>query len=536
MLAFDHMDFVGVILATNTPGALYMKLIGFILRHIIPIGLLTGVGLIIFSTATPVSSTRISGIGVDLMSSPPLTQEAVEGQLNAIQQSGSEYVRIEVNWTLIEVTQDVYDWSNVMPLDLFFSSTQSRGIKSVAVITGFPIYLTAMGANLDQQTVGQRWEKFIQAAVDHFGGQVDYWQIGDQVNSTTGSRSLAQGDPSFYSKMLVSASKIIKKADSNDEVWMGSLVSAAANNCAVNPLTFLLEVNGSKGWNAADVIAYQPRRGSAAPENASNESINESCSSSLPGNSTSLSAELQSVQDLARQLGGKPVYVTGLTWSQEELATLQNGRSLDLNTLQSDLLVRASVMMMGKNAAQLIFWEINPLSQPVSMFSLANLSSVVSTAKSLGQIQGDTGNVQEYRFQKGADIRSIAWRSQDGDSAQPVNLSGLTTGTMTAFSADSVSLDSNSGTLITVDDSGSTIIMLNERPVIFTGKTGGWDDQIKAVVTDQLDIWRIKIQSSITEWLNNQKAVFLRWLEGLFTSAKDSAVDWGQEKIKELLN
>lgn len=513
-----------------------MKLIGFIFRHIIPIGLLTGAGLVIFSAATPVTSSRIDEIGVDLMASPPLTQDAVEEQLNAIQQAGSDYVRVEVNWTLIEVTQDVYDWSNVMPLDLFFSSAQTHNLKSVAVITGFPSYLYAMGSGLDQQIVGERWERFIQAAVDHFGGQIDYWQIGDQINSTTGARSLAQGDPNFYTKMLISASKTIKKADSNDEVWMGSLVSAAASNCVVNPLTFLLEVNGFKGWDSADVITYQPRRGSAAPENASNEAINPGCSASLPGNSTSMSVELQSVQDLARQLGGKPVYITGLTWSQEELTSLQNGRSLDLNTLQADMLVRASVIAMGSNSVQLVFWEVDPLGQPVSMTSLSNLSLMIGDSKSLGQIQGEIGNVQEYRFQKGADIHSIAWRSQDGDSAQPVNLSDLPAGTMTAFSADSPSLDAQSGTLLSVDESGSTIIMLNERPVIFVGKVGGWDDQIKAAVTDQLDVWRVGIRGGISDWLNSQKSAFLGWLEGLFTDAKDSAVDWGEEKIKELLN
>ena len=272
-----------------------MKLIGYIIRHFIPISLLAVFGLGIYTAATPPPSSRIDGLGIDLLSSPPLTTEAVEGQLNAIQQSGVEYVRVEMNWSLIEATQDVYDWSNVLPLDLFFSSAQARGLKSVAVVTGFPVYLTTSGLPLDQQTIGLRWEKFIQAAVDHFGEQVNYWEIGDQINTTNSARSLAQSDPAFYSKILKAASKIIKNTDPNDQVWMGSLVSATANNCVVNPLSFLLEVNAAKAWSMADAVTYQPRRGATAPELPSESDINQGCNASMAASSASLSAFLYKI-------------------------------------------------------------------------------------------------------------------------------------------------------------------------------------------------------------------------------------------------
>ncbi|MDP3449658.1 MAG: beta-galactosidase, partial [Anaerolineaceae bacterium] len=324
-----------------------MKLIGYIIRHIIPISLLAIIGFGVYTVATPPPSSRIDGLGIDLLSSPPLTTEAVERQLNAIQQSGVKYVRIEMNWSIIESTQGIYDFSSVLPLDLFFSSAQARGLKSVAVITGFPVYLTTTGLPLDQQTIGLRWERFIQASVDHYGDQVNYWEIGDQINTTNSARSLAQSDPAFYSKMLKAASKIIKNTDPNDQVWMGSLVSATASNCAVNPLSFLLEVNAAKAWSMADAVTYQPRRGATVPELPSESDINLSCNASMAASSASLSAEVQSIQDLARQLGGKPVYITGLTWSPDELVSLQGSRAIDVNTLQSDLLVRASVMLTG---------------------------------------------------------------------------------------------------------------------------------------------------------------------------------------------
>jgi len=513
-----------------------MKLIGYIIRHIIPISLLVALGLGIYTVATPPPSSRIDGMGIDLLSSPPLTNEAVEGQLNAIQQAGVKYARIEVNWSLIESTQDVYDWSSVMPLDLFFSSAQTRGIKSVAVVTGFPLYISASGLSLDQKTIGLRWEKFIQAAVDHFGDKVNYWEIGDQINSTNGARSLAQSDPTFYAKILKAASKIIKNTDPNDQVWMGSLVSATAINCAVNPLSFLLEVNASKAWSIADAITYQPRRGAVAPELPSDSDINQGCNASMTASSASMAAEVQSVQDLARQLGGKPVYITGLTWSPEELVSLQNGRAIDTNTLLSDLLVRASVMLTGADAVPMVFWQVDPLNQLQEVNSLKDLSASVVNSKSLGQIQGQTGSVQEFRFQNGPNLSILAWRSQDGDAPQPVAFSNLNTKSMTAFSTDVLGLDKTYGTPIQVDGTGSSIVMLNERPVIFIYKNGSWDEQLKAASTNQIELWRLELQDAMSHGAGHLKAIFMQWLDGLFTQAKDSVVDWGTDKIKDVLN
>ncbi len=513
-----------------------MKLIGFIFRHFIPISLVGLVGALFISASAPVTDTRITGVGIDLLLSPPLTQQAVEEQLTAIQQADSEYVRVEVNWTLIEVNPDEYNWSNVVPLDLFFSSAQARGLKSVAVITGLPVYLSAMENGLDQKTLGLRWEKFIQAAVDHFGSQVDYWQIGDQINSTDSNRALVQADPAFYAKLLRSANKLIKKADLNDKVWMGGLVSATADSCAMNPLTFMLEINAAKAWDDSDAFTYQPRRGAALPENTATAPINAACSSSMAANYSSVSAEVAAVQELARQLGGKPVYITGMTWSADELTVLQANRSLDLYTLQSDLLVRSSAALMGENVIPLIFWQVDPAVQKPALAGAANLQEMVKNAKPLGQIQGQSGVTHEYRFQKGAVTNTIIWRSQDGDSAQVATLSGWDAKSLIAFSADAATLISTSGVEVPINTEGVAFIQLNERPVLLTVKNGGWDDQLTSGATDQMDQWRIDIQRAVSNGLNHLKAAFLQWLEGLFNQAKDSAIDWGEEKIRNLLN
>ncbi len=513
-----------------------MKFIGFVLRNIIPISVLAVVGFLIYHASTPPTSGRIEGVGVDLLAAPPLTSEAVESTLTVLQQAGVDTVSIEVNWALVETTADVYNWSNVVPLDQFFTSAKSRGMNAVAVLTGYPLYLASPGDFVDEAVLGKRWEAFVRAAVDHFGQQVDTWQIGDQVNTTLAARSLAGADADLYAKMLRSASKIIRQSDANDKVWMGSLVSATADHCAVNPMTFLLEINAAKGWTSMDALTYQPRRGAALPEAVTTLNVNQACASSMTANPASLSTEVGSIQELARQLGGKPVFITGLNWLHEELATLQTGRTIDASTLHADLLVRGSTMLQAGNGVPLVLWQIDPLYQPGAMNDMRNINSLAKNARALGQVQGQSGSVQEYRFQKGATLTLLAWRSQDGDAAQPAMFSNLAKSKITAFSTDTGSLDPALGVPIEVDASGSAVVMLNERPVLISGKTGGWDEQLKALAKDQVDLWRLDLQEAIARGLNQLKNLLLDWLEDLFNQAKDSAVDWGENKIRDLLN
>jgi hypothetical protein len=331
-----------------------MHLISGLFHRLIPIGYVS------ISAALPSKTTRIDGFGVDLVGSMPATSEQVAATLDSIQSSGAHYVRIDFNWSEIETSPDVYNWSGLKPLDLLIPSAADRALNLVAVLTGGPTYLTSPGNVVDQAQLGVRWEKFVQAAVDRFGEQINIWEIGNQVNTTTGlattmmpstTNPVIQPDPAFYAKLLRSASKIIKKADANDQVWIGALVSPTAPNCAVNPLTFLLEVHGAQGWISADAISYQPQRGGTA------------CGSTITTSSSNLIDEIRSVQELARQLGGKPVYITRLNWSSEELGTLSGGRLIAVNQLEADMLVRASIGLMASDSLPIIFWKTDLMPQ-----------------------------------------------------------------------------------------------------------------------------------------------------------------------------
>lgn len=521
-----------------------MRVIPFFIRHFLPIGLIAALGTALFSAAAPVESARVEGFGIEMSALPALTAENVDALVALVASTGVDYITLDINWGQIETSPDIYDWSAVTPLDQLVSAAASRGIKVVAILSGGPVYLAASGQPVDRSAFGERWENFVRAAADHFGESVNIWQIGSEINGNYGTssflfplspQSISAPDTAFYAKLLRSASKIIKKADPNDQVWMGSLAGIAAGDCAMSPLTFMLEMNANKAWKSADAIVYQPRQGAAVPEVQAAGLGSSACSSNLMSAPASLAGEVQAVQELARQLGGKQVIISGLGWGNSDLNSLAAGRAISTGQLESDLLVRASVALMAQNSISTILWHADISANLSARNALANLQQALADTKPLGQLQGMAGAVHEYRFRQGGKITSIAWRIQEGDTAYPVALAAEDIPSFKAFSADAAALTDENGISIPSGSSNEVVVMLNERPVIFIGRSSNIADNIKLAVSDQVELWQIEIKNALVRLLNDQKAAFMDLLDQWFEQAKESAIEWGEGKLDELL-
>ena len=522
-----------------------MKLISRFILRLLPLGVLVGFVSLMISSGGTIQNDRIEAINRSSGPGRVYAQGGFETLSQMDKTAQVEYVREVFNWSDIETSEGIYDWAGATSLDAVITSEKDADFKVVAVLTGGPAYM-AQSANqtVDTTQFLVRWANFVQAAVDRFGEDVDVWEIGSRVNSSNGMSAFLlpstpntslTPDPELYAQMVKIASKIIKAADPNDQVWMGSLVSASASDCAMNPLTFMLEINGTKAWKVIDSVQYTPDRGAQSPETAATE-VNAACGSSLPSNGTTLIADVQSVMDLARQLGGKTVRIEGLGWSDDNLASLASNRSISTDQLLADYLVRASVQMYGNNGITSASWNVNPDLQPSASRALANLNSVLQGAKFVNQAQGQSGSVFEYRFQKGSQWIIVAWRAQDGDAPIPVSLSGLATGNLTAYAVDAQSFDPDYGVSIPVDASGTATVMLNERPVIFIGKTAGLGESMKEDINNQMDRWKYELKLATKHGMNDLKASLLHALENLFDSAKDQVIQWGEDKLDELLN
>jgi len=517
-----------------------MRLIHRFILRLVPLGALAAVIGILVSSSGPIPSERFQNINLYAGPGENYSAGTFDSLLSAQKKAGIGQVREVLDWSQIETTEGTYNWSTPIPYAAVFASEKAQDLKVIAVLTGGPTY---MSDTFNSTQFLLRWADFVQAAVDQFGSNVNVWEIGSQINTSTGMSAFlvpAQAstkttpDPKLYTQMLKVADKIIKDADPNDEVWMGSLVSSSASNCGMNPLTFLLEINGNKGWNSFDSLVYNPKRGAVAPEAADTET-SSACASSLPVNNTTLAGEVQSVQDLARQLGGKPLQIEGLTWSSKQLSTLASDRAITSDQALADYLTRATVQLAGNNSLTNFSWQVDQKSTPAAFTALSNLNSILDGAKFMSEPQGQSGSVFEYRFSKGSQWIIIAWHAQDGDNPVPIQLSGLQVSSLTAYPVDAAGFTSSNGTDIPVDGDGNATVMVNERPVIFLGKTNNLASALQQDGSAQTDQWKYQMKVTAHRWTNQLKADMLHVVENLFESAKDKAINWGEEKLNNIL-
>jgi hypothetical protein len=522
-----------------------MRLLRHLFLRLLPLGILVGGGFLLFTSADIVQSGRFDSINTKTGPASAYVSGNFDGLLSTQSTAKAQYIRETLDWSQIETTEGTYNWASPTPYASLFTSEKAAGLKVVAVLSGGPTYLTGSdGDVIDSTAFLLRWANFVQSAVDTLGEQVDVWEIGTQVNTSTGMSayitpsvpsSSTAPNPALYAKMLIVANKIIKAADPNDEVWMGSLVSASAGSCAMNPLTFLLEVNGASGFSSIDSIEYTPMRGAISPETALT-STNSTCASSLPAAETTMSGEVRAVQDLARQLGGKTLRIEGLGWTTDELTALAANRTISSDQVLADELTRATVQLAANNGVDTFFWKIDPGENSSAFTALSNLNSVLEGASFESQPQGQSGSVYEYRFTKGSHWIIIAWRAQDGDSPIPVTLSNLSVSSLTAYSVDAAGFVSANGTPIQVDSSGSTTLYLNERPVVFIGKTSDLTQALQQDGAAQTAELKYEAKLGAHRMVNEVKASILHALKDLLSSAEDKAVNWGKEKLNGLLN
>ena len=250
----------------------------------------------------------------------------------------------------------------------------------------------------------------------------------------------------------------------------------------------------------------------------------------------SVSAEVRSVQDLTRQLGSKPVVITGLGWGNKSLQQLKEGRSITEAELEADLLVRTSAALMAENTPPVIIWNADLTSNLHASNALANLQSSIADSVSRGRVESSSGAVHEYKFLKGGETYVTAWRSEEGDSAYPANIAAEKKDSLMLYPADATRLSEEFGFNPQFSAPDQVTLMLNERPVILTTISHNLVRNAKLSLDDQVVSWKSDIRQGIQRQVDVLKAALRNFFDDLFNRVKESAIEWGEDKIDELMH
>ena len=430
----------------------------------------------------------------------------------------SSMLRVEMPWNEVEPSAGAFVWSyqsetGFVDYKAIFSRLEKRGIQPVVILDGGPVYLSSLYPQqpVSAESLLENWQNYVSAAVQQFGSQVDYWQIGGVINDPAYWGSLlypldegaqAEADLELYAKMLKSAYTIIKSSGAGDMVILGEL--ALNGDCAQHPLFYLQNINEKEAWYDFDTVAIRLSALDDAPDSA----VVDTCGfNSLQPSGVALADPVKAIGEFMGEIKPKPVWVTNLSLSQDLLSARAAERTSLPEVVESDYLARASGLLLAYGGADRIFWRYAPQDgQPavIALQSFANLSQTLS-ANATQENAGASADFKVLRFRKNGKLAIMAWRTQGGDEAQALVIPGVAGYKLKAYSTDTESLKASKGVKMNVDAGGSTALMVSERPILISGKLSNIKESLSAMLADNYEQASRELQNRLTGWVQVQK-------------------------------
>lgn len=218
------------------------------------------------STATPLPILDASfgyGVIVQLKAEPELT-------LQQAQSLGVQWVRQPVNWSEIERTPGVYDWSTLDPV---FVAAASYNMKVLVSVTGTPDWARLVSARgLDGPPSNMdTYNSFLSLLLTRYRGAIHAVEVWSEMNHDLSWYVAGGLNPTHYVDMLQGASQVIRQVDPGVLVISGGLLPTGIDDGVVAiddfryfssllDLDFLEYVDcvgvHHKGYNIPPDIAY----------------------------------------------------------------------------------------------------------------------------------------------------------------------------------------------------------------------------------------------------------------------------------------
>jgi hypothetical protein len=501
------------------------------------------------STVQASPSGRVGNFGMGLSPHLRLGYQGASQVLTTQEQMGVKFVREEIPWRDVEPAPGQFQWqwdtgNTYYDLDGYVAALKQHDMQMLAVLDTGPSFLPHHWPNqpVDTNQLVTAWDEYVQAAVQHFGRNITYWQVGDAPNRSSGwgrvlfptaEQPTATPDPLLYTRMLNDAYTIIKTANPNSVVVLGGMSTPLQGECAVAPSDFLSQVWAAGGWRSFDVVAMDFYPGGVTPQDTWNfqaDPLGSKCPSSFPAGT--MVQQIQRVQDFISQAGAKPIWVTSIGWQTEGLNALADRMQSHPELAQADMLVQSYVTLLANPQVQNIFWYTLIDEPHRSGYALSldgqqayrNLSQALGGSRFIGQIQGMNFAAQggddtmEYRFQKNGQTNIVLWRATGGTMLRPATISGLTGRYVRAYPADALD-PSAAATQLEVDENGNVSIDLNERPVIVVAEPANLFQSMGVNVQDRFHAAGTDIRMSLNQWAEAQKQALLLslqdWLKGI---------------------
>lgn len=337
---------------------------------------------------------------------------------------GVRFVREDIPWQEIQVSNYSYnlDYRGGILQEALIEA-ERNGLEVVGILAYGP------GENVSYSNKAEfisLWAGYVQKVVDRFGDYIDYWEVGNEVNTWWNKvrPDKTRFEAIVYSEMLYKAYTIIKEADSTDTVILSSLVNIDKSSQGLDPFQALSEMGSAQPGNYCDAIAlhlYWPGR-----------DPDEAIRTLVRGRETYLTMEEYVklfITESDRILGQrKPIWITEVGYDFEQMGPLMNRYGLKLEDLQATMLIKSYVTLLSIPEVQGVFWYTWHNDETGQYFNLleagknayGTLSTVLAGSQALGRqpVVDVNGNEVEsgmdYRFRRtDGKVVSYFWAMDD---------------------------------------------------------------------------------------------------------------------------
>jgi hypothetical protein len=169
---------------------------------------------------------------------------------------GTGWIRFDIDWSSVEYTKGVFDWSEI---DRLVNYANQRNIKILAILDNTPEWAREPGCFSDKCAPAnlQDFADFAKKVVQRYSVKgLHDWEIWNEPNTIAFWKPVP--DVKKYTELIKLVYVSIKSADSSANVMVGSMAPAATSADNISPIDFLSGIYSNSGRDYFNSVSFHP--------------------------------------------------------------------------------------------------------------------------------------------------------------------------------------------------------------------------------------------------------------------------------------
>ncbi|MFC4128051.1 beta-xylosidase [Nocardia rhizosphaerae] len=190
----------------------------------------------------------------------------LDKQMGLVAETGATWVRIDIDWSVIEPVRGSQDWSAT---DRAVRAARAHGLSVLAILTYAPAWASPHGGEGGSKAVPQPvlFGRFVGDAVAHYRDQISHWEVWNEPNA--GAFFAPRPDVAVYAHLLRQAAEAVRARQPHGQVIVGGLAPALDDGRDIAPTTFVETLYALGAGKDFDAIAVHPYSYPELPDSAS---------------------------------------------------------------------------------------------------------------------------------------------------------------------------------------------------------------------------------------------------------------------------